>query len=484
MGNLIAAEQGGNMTTSRARALLILSFVCLLVTGLFCVAPSWAQEESSSQQPPSNDNAAISEQSREKDSPDADVAAESSSREAPQPPSSGIGLGPLRELGRARAISRQRSPLQWGPLFVNNAGAFFLAGNGLRLDDKTGQIAPGLNTAGIFTSAIVYFHESRRSNFAIQYLPQVVVINGDIQRDLSTNEFSFGTNYLLGRRWSFSLRDYFGYSGRRLVSGDFIVDVDSITGATTNRSFLNQTHRSISDNLEVGLQYAMGARDTIEVLGTFTFLDAPISNQLVTSYDSGGKLSWSRGLSSGQGVGLFYSGERRVFDAVFPNSVYHQVGTSYYAKLSPTLQFRGSIGATRATFGNEGKEWTMTGDLALLKRYGRTLVSLGYRRTSSILPLQTNRFVNRADVAASYQATRYWNIRTAFGYQRAGGTSQDTLNGSYATTQAAYRFSPWLRWLTTFGRVWQPGTTVLPGYSYFSTGIQWQAGQDEPTVAF
>ena len=390
----------------------------------------------------------------------------------------GSAVGAFREFGIARDVLLEKGPVRFGPIFVPRASGFFLAGNGLQYDQNTNTVIYATNTAGVLTANIDYAREGRHTSLLIDYNPQLAVVEGVSENDFQTGSVTVGAGYQFGHRWSWSIHDTAATSNRHLITGDFLASVNAVSGETTNNSFLVLPTRTVSDTLQNTFSYLISPRDRLDMEFTYTYLDSPYNGADTTSNSIGGRIAWNHALSRDQAIGLSYSIEKRYFSAVFPDTLYQQVGGSYSITIDPTLQLHATAGIGRADDNLNGISWTGVGEVGLLKKTQRHLFTLGYYRGTTILPVQTNQFVDRIDVADTYQLTDRWVVHGAFGKQRSGGGTIETLSGTYANVQVTFHLGPLLSWITSYSHIWQPGNTTLPGYSYFSTGLQFSANRN------
>ncbi len=444
---------------------------------LFIPLAGWAQQGGSA----GEGQPSASEPEREATQTDANQPGESSSSQPAKTPIATLNVPPVREIGKARSLGRTRSPLQLGPVYVRSASFFYTVGDGLQLDTENNQVRKGTNNVGVFLTNIVYDTPLRRSRLVFQYQPRLAIVNGQVQRDLSTHAASLDATRLLSRSWSLAFNNTYSSTNSRVLYGDFFLDVDTVTGSTLQRSFLETPSRWISDYAQLTLDYQMSARDRLSIEPRFIYYHTSLSSLPTSSYTYGGTLSWDRTLSRTRGFGLFYMLERRQFSRLLPTTFYQAIGAGYAQQLTPTWRINISLGAGTAA-DRSGRQWTVTGNASLFKNFRRSLLTLAYYRGNDFGGVLINRYADRADVAYGIHLTRRWHAGTAVGYHRANRVVEGTLAGLYATTQATYRVSPRVSWFMVYGHRWQEGGSrdLIPGRrNFFATGIRWEVHPQE-----
>ena len=450
-----------------------LSLVLTLIPGA-----GWAQQSSSS----SSSSGARAGEDRPGAPPEAGNAGESSSQSAAEAPAPIPNQLQVQGLGKASLLRRDRSPLQYGPVYVDSALYFFAVGNGLRIDSTTNRLSKGVNTANVFNTNVVFDHLFGRNRVAVQYQPRVVTLNRQTQQDLSSHAFSVDGAHMFSPRWSLSFKNSYSYRQGRLLYGDSYVDVDVVSGNALQTPFVETRSVFISETNLALLSYQMSARDRFTFEPRFNYSHASFLSAPTDSYTYGSEFGWDHALSQTQSVGLSYSWQERRFSSNLTNTTYQAIGTSYSQQLANTWHFRATLAAGTAADRGE-RLWTVTGGLSLLKNFRRSLASVNYYRGNDFGGLLTNRYTDRADATYNLRLTRRWQLGGATGYYRAPRTTE-TVSGSYATAQVGYQLSPRVSWVATFGHKWQVGRTTdllfSGGRSYFATGLRWEAHPQVP----
>ncbi len=431
----------------------------------------WAQESSS--KPGSTDP------NRDTDQAQADQNAQESSSQQAYVPRPNPVAPPMFELGRARSLQAQRSPLQVGPIYISTMSYLHILGTGLQLDSNN-QVKQGINNLDLFRTLIVFDRLIGRSRVALQYQPQVTMLNGQVLKDLTNHVFSFESHYLLSPRWTMTLNDVYSYTSGHIVYGDIALDVDTLTGRAVGQSFLDSPHRYISNYAQAAFTYRLNVRDTISIRPDFTYDNTTLSSLPTSSYTYGAEFDWTRALSARKSFGLYYSGQRRTFTtAAFPNTFFQNFGSSYSYRFGRSWQMRASLGAGTAVDKNR-QEWTITGNLGLMKTFRRSSLSLTYYRGNSFGPFVTNTFSDRLDFGYGVLLSRRWRVSTSAGYQHVNASGQ-ALAGYYGTIQTSFQLLPRVSWVANFGRRWENGQNLsfFPqrGRTFFSTGLTWDASR-------
>src|SRR5712692_2516892 len=251
------------------------SCASLAVLAFLVFAPSVrAQEESSSKPKEAKQGQAQSVRTAT-NQPDVVEAGESSS----QPSTNGTATTPgpvLRSIGRAESLGTSRAPLHWGPVGVRSAAITQYFG-GVNLSD--GSFDQWIKTTVLQTN-IVYDHRSRRSRLAIQYQPQLTIVNGRVLGNYSNQDLSLDTYYYLSPRWSMGINDSFRYYGNRNFYGGTFFDSDLTTGAVARNNFLDSPGQLISNATTVTFNYRLSQRTLFSMAPDFTYTHTSGSTRL------------------------------------------------------------------------------------------------------------------------------------------------------------------------------------------------------------
>lgn len=470
-----------------------MSCASLAVLAFLVFSPSVrAQEESSSKPKEAKQGQAQSVRTATSQ-PDVVEAGESSS----QPSTNSTATTPepvVRSIGRGGALGTSRGPLHWGPVGVRSAAITQYFDH---VNLSGGSFDEWVKTT-VFETNIVYDHRSRRSRLAIQYQPQLTIVNGRVLGNYSNQDLSLDTYYYLSSRWNMNINDSFRHSGNRnFYTGGTFFDSDLATGAVARNNFLGSPNQLISNTTTVTLTYRLSQRTSLSLAPDFSYTHTGGSDRLTPGFNSvpnsaysyGGSVNVDRSLDARSSVGAFYSAHRSSFSRSFSNTIYHTAGGHYGRQLTPSIHFDATLGYTRAFLADGRQENSWYADTAVSKRFKRSSVSLAYIRgqTSSNTLLSsvnfiTNRFVDRVDVAYSVELTRRVSLGTSVGHLRETG-SEPGISGTYVSTYLGYRLRPSVSLIGQYAHRNQAGQApqVLSGHGdFFSFGLRWAPPSAEP----
>lgn len=474
------------MRVSRHRAN---AFLLLVILGLlFAPVPSWAQDSTSSTdstQPKTSDSSA----DKSPQAPDNAATGDTNQADSNSTSDYTSLLGddaqrlatqmPIGEIGRPGSLSPEGSPLHFGPIYDTSFSMFYVLGNGLVFNPTTNVLSTQIENAGVFKTTLVYDRMVRRNRFAIQYSPEMVIINGRLEQNLSNQAVSLDTVYLLSPRWSVWLSNAFNTQSGVLISDDPTLEVDTVSGQTSQNPFLQSGNQYISDRSAATFRYTAGARDSFTFTPSFLYEHTDLDSLPTSSYTTGGTATWNHVLTRTQSFGLFYGESYLHFSRILASTLSTSFGVGYSLVFAPTWQLTLSMGSdTEGATG--GRVWTYTSSAALYKSFRRSSVALQYYRGIETGPFLSNLVGSEASLGYSVSLTRRLRAGATASYQTAH-TSQllvGKTTGTYFSGDASWQLTSRTVWFVNYGRRDERGGTINPvaGQHFVVTsGIRWQA---------
>jgi len=385
----------------------------------------------------------------------------------------------MHQVGKASLLSHDRSPLQLGPVYINSAWYFFAVGNGLKIDPKSNQLSAGTNTVSVVQTSIVFDHLFRRDRLALQYQPRLAILNGQVQRDLSSYALALNGSHMFSPRWNLAYSNTYGSTRNRLLYGDSYFNVDLVTTDTFQTPFLETRERFISNYSDATLSYQMTARDKFSLESRLNYTRSTFLSAPTNSYTYGASFKWDRSLSPTRGFGLAYVWEKRQFSRALTNTDYQSIGAGFTQQIARTWHLRAGVGAGTAA-DRSLREWTLTGSFSVLKTFRKSYAAVNAYRSNEFGGFVTNRWTDRADAYYGMRLTRRWGLGASGGYYHVG--LPERVSGTYAGGQASYQLLRRVSTFVSFGHKWQAGraTDLLftGGRSYFAIGLRWDAHPD------
>ncbi len=449
--------------------------VGLMVLTLMLLPPSIRAQQGSASGPAKEGQAGQSTQ------PDSTEAVESSSKTSPTA-STNSNDPPIRAIGRATPLGPAFGPLRWGPVSVRSAQITQYFD---RVSLADGSINEWSKTTLMGTD-IAYDHRFRRGRLAIQYQPQLMVVDGQVLSNYSNQDLSFDSFYYLSPRWSLALSDTFLHAGNRSFSSRVFFDGDLAAGTVLRNNFLDSPGHLISNATIVNLGYRLSQRTSLSFSPDFVYtytsrLSTPADSASPDAHSNssstyGGGVNLSHSLSARTSVAALYSVHASHFSSAFADAIYHTVGGSYSRQLAPTWHFSAALGLTRAYLADNARQATFYADASTTKRFRRSSASLGYTRDyNHYYGYIGNRIADRLDATYGIELTRRLQAVASFGYQRETG-QPPSVSGKYFTANFSYHL---LRFVSAFAQYAHKnqtgqGSQVLVGNrNSFALGLRW-----------
>ncbi len=410
---------------------------------------------------------------------------EADSQKPPVEPVLGVDTNQyqIQAIGKASNLLTANSPLRLGPVYVASASAFYLSASGLEQNPTTLQYTNATGNAAVFLTDVVFDHIFGRKRFAIQYSPEITIVNGHLLNDFTNTSLSLDTKYLLSPRVVLTLGDEFTSRNSKLIGVNGAISMDDLLGTTETNPVLGSSSRYMADQLRSNLTYLLSAHDQLVVTPIFAWENTNVSGTPTSSYTYGATVAFDHAFTRRISAGLFYSVEDRSFSGQLANALYNSFGVSFNYHFAPSWSFSGTVAATEAAVGG-GSEWTTTGSASLVKAFRRSSAGITFYRGNRFDPFLTNRFATRYDGTYSYSLTRRWSVSATGSYEYGTFSSTssvpETLYGTYVTGRTNFRLRNTVSLTAAYAKRWQHGSNheIIPGaQNSYTVGIAWTAPQ-------
>jgi hypothetical protein len=345
---------------------------------------------------------------------------------------------PVQELGHGSWLGPSLSPLHWGSLYI---GSFsFLQSYD---DIRNAGLGNAIFRSSVFQTSVVYDTAIRGNHLALQWNPQVVVVNGRFLNSLNNENAGFAYASQFTPRLTLTVQDSFAYLP---ISNVYGVGVFSPSTASdlhsVQNTFLEGPGSWLTNTVSVSVAYDFSERTTLTVTPSFNYVHSynPDSLIFLGSKQYGASVSVNHKLSTTKSVGLFYSENLVKFDNNRSTIPYTSFGGSLSDEITPTWFVNAAIAAAPSSYGSAKTIWSMSGQIDVEKRFQTSSVSLAYTRGLSLNQYSSQHFTDRADLSYSIQLTRRVNAGAGIGHQ--GVSGPPAFSGTYGSATLGYQLLP------------------------------------------
>jgi len=364
-------------------------------------------------------------------SPTDDVTDDEPAAPAPMPPPPVDTQ--MRVLGKAAPYTGFDTPLRWGPFSV--AGADLL---GVEDWYTPGQGAPNTQLAlGLLRTNLDFDVVIHRSHLILQYSPEAVIQNGQINATASSNnDLAFGMTFQVTPRFTMLFRDEFTYNQTKQVFSDQILQIYQGAGGILPGDFLQNNGTYMSDIFSAAFGYKLSPRWTLTdaPLGRYINLQDNTLNYKATGVETQNLLALTYALSPRSNFSIGYNfQEGHTFTPTITDSYFHGLMGFYSLQVTPTFWIQGNGGAEVAFYGPGTPPVFFSGGFSTVKMLRKTSFALTVTREKDIENYYTDRLDDRADVSYSVPIGQRIVWRSGGGYYEEIGAEPHT-QGKYAQT--------------------------------------------------
>jgi hypothetical protein len=363
----------------------------------------------------------------------------SSAAETDATPAAGTPIDMQRRvIGTAVPYAGAQTPLRWGPFSVNgfqflNVHDSYDPGNGL----------PQTNlNFGLLTADLAFNRTFHKSNFNLQYTPQVAFLNGQVTANGSTNnEVDLGTTFQLSPRTYLLVRNQFSRNTIHQIFADDVLNVYQGVAGLLPGNFLENSGTYLEDAVTVAVSYQLSPRWTITTAPMFRYISLTNSGAQysATGNDIRNATALTYALTPRSNLGFVYTFEASLTVKPAPLDNFFHGGAIFYAQqLTRTIGFQGQFGAQVAF--NDGAPlpvWLYTGNFAAVKNFSVGVFAINYNRQNELVNYLANRLSEREDITYSVPLLKHLFWKNGLGYYREVGSPPHT-QGKYALTTVEY----------------------------------------------
>ena len=373
-----------------------------------------------------------------------------------RPQTAGTGEGIIYKLGHATALADHPGGRIFGPLYLSqiDLSGFYQesVGNGLQNIHASGSLV---------TPHIVIEHALRHHGiFALQYDPQIGVINDRPINNLINQQLGVDFDIPLTPRWSVLAGSHFNYFNNQSILNPAGLQFDAGTGTFFQYRFAQLVGSSLYEDSNISFNYDVSGRTRLSLspeVGTTMEKTGP-NWAVLTRY--GGRAQVNHMFTPSRQVSVFYDFTRSDSPIIagLGNStyIYNTAGISINQRIGRSLNVVGSLAASLQRQANRNI-LTPTGDLALSKQFRRSSVSAAYSRSRSDVLLAYSGYIDQADLSAALALTRKSQVSLEVGDYRTIETLHRT-QGRRAGGAWSYRLFPRVSLVASYNFLRQTGT--------------------------
>lgn len=387
---------------------------------------------------------------------------------------------PIRQISSAGFLTQSVSPLRWGPFYVAYAqfAEIFDQGSSFNSQGNFQTAASQLSTD------IVFDKEFRHSRIAVQYVPRMTILNGQVFGDFVNQDTGANIVFTLTPRLTMDLADHFIYYRSQNSFADIFLSADAVSGATFQKDFIEAPASWLSNTVNAAFTYSLSARTRIFVSPNYTY--ATTSGQsTATTFPSvneyGVNANLTHDLTARSGVTASYTEQTDVLQGSSYRTIYQSMQGGYYHSFNGGWNLSGSGGVITANF-QAGRNWSGSGTASIVKSFRRSRAALAYYRGHTFSGYISQQFSDRADATYQLYVGRRWTMGAGVGYLRDVVTANG-VSGKYGEGNLSFGLTRSLSLFGTYVYKWQRGDNVAVfsgNTSYTRFGIQWTASQPVP----
>lgn len=386
----------------------------------------------------------------------------------------------ITQIGTANPLSTA-GRFRWGPLAL---GASDIRGAVDLIRPSNAAEGPSqTNILSLFETNIVLDQRFGRNRLALQYSPRVAISNGQVAYDYLNQNFAIDSYYLLGSRWSLSLRDRFLTASNSGLQGGVFADANAITSTTLQNDFLDNRETFLTNSASATLSYGVSPRTVLTFSPSVDYSRTSGLNPATTlnngtnvsGLNSGAEVRVQHLISPLTTIGAYVSLRFVQFNGFLPASSYYTAGFSLSHQLTATTGFNLNLGATQTVFSGQQKYWETTGSVAFFKTFQRSRLSILYTRGQPAAGYVTNYLSQRVDGILHVLVSPRMSFDAGVGYE-GELSAQDKVSGTYVTGGAEYLLGPTWSVFSSFAYKYQVSNNIqlFAGTREFaSLGLRW-----------
>jgi len=393
--------------------------------------------------------------------------------------------GSIKDVGSGLPLfGTSATPLRWGSFSI-----YTFESMGIHDDFDPGGNAGSITTdLGIFRTGLMFDHSlfRNKSRIVLQYLPQMMIINGEVRANAATNNnVSLGTQFQLTPRLLLSVGNNFSQQHSNSLIPQNYLATDSHLGSLSQNNFLSSNGNFLADSASITVEYALSPRTDITFSPAFRYMRTLDSNSqyLANGQAYTGTVSLGHRLTPHRTIGLSGSYQylqEKIAD-IPQNANYTTAGVFYSEQLARTLWISASVGGTNQKYTGLGQSggWGLSSSFSINKGISsRASAALAYTRGTVFSDYVSRQRSDRVDASIGILLSSRINWSNSAGYLRELGGVAPTI-GKYASSDLTYRFFGNFSLFTTFAYTLQNSNTqqLLSGDRRTVVfGIRWFPG--------
>lgn len=382
---------------------------------------------------------------------------------------------PIRQISSAGFLTQSASPLRWGPFYVAYAqfAQIFEQGNAFN-----GQ-SDFQNAASQLSADIVFDKEFRHARIAVQYIPRVTILNGQVFGDFVNQDTGANVVFTLTPRLTLDLADHFTYYSSQDAFATIFLSSDAVSGTTLQRDFIEAPASWLSNSAIATFNYALSARTRISISPNYTYATTSgqsTATNFPTVNEYGVSASVTHDLTARSGVSASYTEQTDALPGSSYRTIYQSLQGGYFHSFKGGWSLSGSGGFITANF-QTGRDWSASGSGSLVKSFRRSRAALAYYRGHTLSGYISRQFSDRADASYQLYLGRRWTMGGGVGYLRDLFTGNG-IWGKYGEANLSFGLASTVSLFGTYVYKWQRGDNVevfSGNTSYVGLGIQWKA---------
>lgn len=395
-----------------------------------------------------------------------------------------------------QSLKSTRSPLHWGHFSLLSVDAIQVYDSNYLFREND----PLSAQAGAIQGLLVYAVQTGRTNFSVQYRPQVWMSAETTQADYSSHLVDFQTSHRSSPRWSYNISDQYQWSADRGRLDQVSFTADYSTSRLNQNPFLTGSRRLISNMASASVDHNFTAHSSLEFAARHQYIqlsdlpsDVPASQDPLTSQTKqqifGGEVAWNYAWRHENSLGLRYIYDREYFHGYTGASQFHSALFGFSRRLRPSLLLRVSGGPSvilpatpPGTVTAPDAQLTYQASAALLKTFRRSGITLSYSRNNYFTGQISDALNDRVDASYSQRFFRRADALIGAAFVRQNYSTGAPVKGKTGWAEIDYHLSPSWSFYATYSYFTQNGGPVLFGDRHLvASGLRWSwdAGRRE-----
>jgi hypothetical protein len=445
-------------------------FVAVFCLIFFCGAAVFAQEPTPQPPPPQQPPASDTKTRQSTDQPDSSND-DASSLEHPVVVTS--TTPPIRQVGAAGFLMPPMSPLRWGPFYVGYAQfAEILSEGSSSVGQENFQVV-----ASQISASIVFDKEFRKARIALQYVPRMTILNGQVLGDYLNQDTGADMVFTLTPRLTMDMGDRFTYYRSKNSFADIFLSADPVSSTTLQSDFIEAPASWLSNSVNASFSYAVSARTRFSIAPNYLYATTSGAATSTTSSsvnEFGVNAGLTHDLTASSGLTATYTEQTDTVGGSSYRTIFQSLQGGYYHSFKGGWSFSGSFGFITANF-QTGRDWSESGSGSVVKSFRRSRVAVAYLRGHEFSGYISQQFSDRIDASYQLFIGRRWTMGGGVGYLRDVATANG-IWGKYGEANLSYGLTSTVSLFGSYVYKWQDAnnTLVFSGTTnYLRCGIQW-----------